>query len=108
AVVEPFTELPGLGPEFFVAHRLVCGFEGVDVGDQPLQRPQTLAFTGSEYSIEKSHESSECNGAAPPAPRRAATVRGECACNLRTVLVRRGQIAWVAAAVGFSLLAACG
>ena len=52
AVVEALAEQHRLVLELFVGHRLVGGFQGVDVGNQALQGAQALAFTGSEDAIE--------------------------------------------------------
>ncbi len=68
AVVESLAEDIGLGLQLGVAHRLVRRLELVDVGDEALERPEALPFTGAEDAIEDSHAVRECIGAPGASP----------------------------------------
>ena len=73
-VVEPLAELAGLGSQLVVGQPLVFVVEGVDVGDDALQRLQLLALARTEDSIQDSHQVDHATGA-PPAHRLGARIR---------------------------------
>ncbi len=62
AVVEPLTELAGLGPQGVVGQGLELGLENVDVGDQGLQGLELAALTRAEDLVEDAHAASEATG----------------------------------------------
>jgi hypothetical protein len=63
AVVEALAELGGLALQGVIGEFAVLVFEGVDVGDDALQRLDLLAFTCAQDAIENAHASVDAIGA---------------------------------------------